>query len=256
MLSPPRRPRPLSTEAPARAAERRVYRSLTSTMDEAARLVREGERGPLWLLALEQTSARGRQGRPWAMPPGNFAATLIDAPEGGPMEKAQRSFVASLALRDALAEVAPQAHLSLKWPNDVLLSEGKVAGILLENFGPALAIGIGVNLAAAPGQGDLPEGAVRPVSLLQETGVAVSPEAFLDRLAPAYARWDARLVAEGFPSIRDAWLAAAARLGQEIRARTPKGETRGRFDGIDARGSLMLTTPAGPVTLPAADVYF
>ncbi|WP_373356988.1 biotin--[acetyl-CoA-carboxylase] ligase [Pseudoroseicyclus sp. CXY001] len=244
------------TEGTTSAPARRVYPSLTSTMDEAARLVREGERGPLWLLALEQSAARGRQGRPWMMPAGNFAATLIFAPEAGPEARAQRSFAAALALRDALAETAPSAHLELKWPNDVLLNGGKVAGILLENFGTALAIGIGVNLAAAPEAADLPEGAVRPVSLLGETGTAIGPEAFLDRLAPAFAGWEQRLATQGFAPIREAWLASAARLGQDIRARTPRGDTRGRFDGIDAAGNLILTTATGPHVLPAAEVHF
>ncbi|MGZ9810590.1 biotin--[acetyl-CoA-carboxylase] ligase [Pseudoroseicyclus sp. H15] len=245
----------LSTELQPRAA-RRIYPSLTSTMDEAARLAGQGERGPVWLLALAQTSARGRQGKAWAMPEGNFAATLLFTPEADPMARAQRSFVAALALRDALAEVAPTAHLSLKWPNDVLLSEGKVAGILLENLGPTLAIGIGVNLAAAPAAADLPEGAVRPVSLWEETGATVTPEAFLDALAPAFEAWEGRLELEGFAGIRDTWLASAARLGQVITARTPRASLRGRFDGIDGTGALMLTTAEGPRALPAADVYF
>jgi BirA family biotin operon repressor/biotin-[acetyl-CoA-carboxylase] ligase len=112
--------------------------------------------GPTWICALEQTAARGRRGRAWANPPGNFAASLVLRPEGAPGHAALRSFVAALALRDAfLAAGAPEAALSLKWPNDVLLNGGKVAGILLESIGAggridSLIIGIGVNLAAAP----------------------------------------------------------------------------------------------------------
>ena len=90
-------------------------------------------------------------------PAGNFSATLLTFPPEPPAIVAQLSFVAALALADALAGVlGPAARLSLKWPNDVLLDGRKLAGILLESESghPApLAIGVGVNLAAAP---DLP----------------------------------------------------------------------------------------------------
>jgi BirA family biotin operon repressor/biotin-[acetyl-CoA-carboxylase] ligase len=163
-------------------------------MAEAARRA-PGLSAPTWICALEQTAARGRRGRPWAMPPGNFAASLVMRPEGTAAQVALRSFVAALALRDALAEVTrrPEA-LALKWPNDVLLNGGKVAGILLESAGAAgridtLVIGIGVNLATAPNAADLELGAVAPVSVAGETGVSVTPEVFLDHLAAAYDHW-------------------------------------------------------------------
>lgn len=216
-------------------------------------------RGPEWILALRQVSGRGRRGRAWRDPEGNFAATYLSRPEGAPDQAAQRSFVAALALHEALVQLTgrPEAF-SLKWPNDVLLHGGKLAGILLESLGKGgqvgcLAIGIGVNLRAAP---EAEPGAVPPVSLMGETGVAVSPEAFLDLLAPAYARWEAQLVAYGFAPIRTAWLERAARLGGQITARTLQAEETGVFEGIDASGALVLRTSAGRKSIPAADVFF
>ncbi len=216
--------------------------------------------GPAWIMTHDQYEGRGRRGRAWAMPPGNFAASLALKPSGTAAEVALYSFVACLALHDALATVAgPAARLALKWPNDVLLNGGKVAGILLESLGQgghvaALAIGIGVNLAAAPPAE--PGAAFAPVSLREETAISIPPEEFLDILAPAFAHWQARFLTEGFAPLRTAYLARAARLGETIIARTGTAEWTGRFEGIDEGGSLILTTAAGRQSIPAADVFF
>ncbi|MDF1709753.1 MAG: biotin--[acetyl-CoA-carboxylase] ligase [Paracoccaceae bacterium] len=236
-----------------------VLAEVDSTLNEAARRF-DTLRGPTWVLALHQTAARGRRGRDWRHPAGNFAATLVLP---GPLQLATaalRSFVASLALYDAFAAATGRpGSFALKWPNDVLLNGGKVAGMLLETIGPrgdALSIGIGVNLAQAPDAGQVEQGAVRPVSLLSETGAAVSPEEFLDLLAPAYARYEAQFAAYGFAPIRTAWLDRAARLGQQITARLPAEEVTGRFDTVDEQGQLVLSTPQGPRRIAAADVFF
>ncbi|MEL6417973.1 MAG: biotin--[acetyl-CoA-carboxylase] ligase, partial [Pseudomonadota bacterium] len=126
----------------------RVLASVDSTLDEAARIAPTLS-GPQWILALHQTAARGRRGRAWAMSAGNFAATLVLPITEAPAQAALRSFVAALALREALLAVTGRDDaFALKWPNDVLLRGGKVAGILLESVGSGksvshLAIGIG-----------------------------------------------------------------------------------------------------------------
>jgi BirA family transcriptional regulator, biotin operon repressor / biotin---[acetyl-CoA-carboxylase] ligase len=215
---------------------------------------------PTWIIAYRQTAARGRRGRAWAMPAGNFAATLVMPVTGGPGQAALRSFTASLALADALAVVAgPHARIALKWPNDVLLNGGKVAGILLEGIGPDaghLAVGIGVNLIHAPDAVSVEKDAMRPVSLVGETGLTVAPDAFLTPLAAAFARWEAVFRAEGFAGVRTAWLTRAARLGEALTARLPTREVTGRFDGIGEDGALILATAGGVQRIHAADVYF
>ncbi len=119
-----------------------------------------------------------------------------------------------------------------------------------------LAIGIGVNLIAAPDPAQVEPGAVPPVTLLAETGLRVTPEAFLDALAPAYARWETTFTTQGFAPLRAAWLAHAARLGQPIRARTGTDTREGIFDTIDDTGALILRQSHGPVAIPAAEVFF
>ncbi len=152
-----------------------------------------------------------------------------------------------------------RSHLSLKWPNDVLLNGGKVAGILLESSGRAdrvewLSIGFGVNLVAAPDgvtDADFP-----PVSLAGEGGEATDRDELLSLLASNMAT-EERIIAElGFGPIREKWLRRAARLGEAITARTARDEITGTFETVDEAGQLVLTTAKGRVTIPAADVYF
>ena len=240
---------------------RRVLAEIDSTNAEAARLAGTLA-GPEWICALRQTAGRGRRGRAWANPEGNFAATLLTMPREAPQLVALRSFVASLALFDAFSAATGRVDgLALKWPNDVLLNGGKVAGILLESLGQRrgvahLAIGIGGNLVAAPGADEVEPGALRPVSLLSETGVHVEPEAFLELLASAYAEHEARFVTYGFAPLREAWLARAARLGEVITARTGTAEITGTFETVDAGGNLVLKSSAGRQAIAAADVFF
>ncbi|MDO9637396.1 MAG: biotin--[acetyl-CoA-carboxylase] ligase [Pseudotabrizicola sp.] len=219
--------------------------------------------GPAWIVAATQTAGRGRRARPWSSPRGNLYATHVMHSADAPQSLALRSFVAALALYDALTAVTgtPQA-LALKWPNDVLLSGGKVAGILLEcqgargQGGQTLAIGIGVNLIGHPALAEVEPGATPPVSVLHASGQRITPEAFLDQLAPAFARWEATFTAQGFAPVRAAWLACAARLGEPIRARTGTDVHHGIFDSIDAAGNLILRTPQTTLAIPAAEVFF
>ncbi|WP_170325661.1 biotin--[acetyl-CoA-carboxylase] ligase [Ruegeria arenilitoris] len=238
-----------------------IVQEVDSTLNEAARLAPTAP-GPVWIMAHHQTAARGRRGRAWANPKGNLAATLLMRPQGNPEQAALRSFVAALALFDACVAVTGRAAgLSLKWPNDVLLNGGKLAGILLESTGQGrelshLAIGIGVNLSEAPPAYAVEQSAVRPVSLLSETGAAVIPEDFLTELAAAYARYETQFVTYGFEPIRTAWLSRAAKLGEVITARTSTSETVGTFETVDSNGNLVLKTAKGRVSIPAADVFF
>ncbi len=235
-----------------------ILAEVDSTNAEGMRLAPELE-VPTWIFAARQVAGRGRRGRAWSDPAGNFAASLLLRPVEPPPQAALRSFVASLALHDALSALAPKADLSLKWPNDVLLNGGKLAGILLEGSSLAgrmvhLVVGIGVNLMNVPEPGA--EGAVLPVSLRDGAGIEVAPELLLTHLAAAYARREAVFVRDGFAPIRADWLAKAARLGQVVTARTMQGETVGRFETVDEGGNLVLSTANGRQAIPAADVFF
>jgi BirA family biotin operon repressor/biotin-[acetyl-CoA-carboxylase] ligase len=248
----------LSTEIWPEGYDRLLFGEVDSTMAEARRIA-DGLSRPTWIFARRQTAARGRRGRVWANPPGNFAATLVMRPGGGPATAALRSFLAANAVFEALAMHADRTALALKWPNDVLLNGGKVAGILLESTGTAgtvdwLSIGIGVNLIHSP-QG-IADSGFPPVSLLEETGSRVDALDFLHVIADCYATQEAIFDRLGFQQIRESWLENAAKLGEVITARTGRDEITGRFETVDEAGQLVLATSRGLVRIPAADVYF
>ncbi|WP_083484342.1 biotin--[acetyl-CoA-carboxylase] ligase [Loktanella sp. 3ANDIMAR09] len=236
----------------------RHLQTVDSTMAEAARIA-PTLTAPTWIVADTQTASRGRRGRSWQSPVGNFAATLVYRPNCTPQQAGLRSFMAANALFEALAMSVDRTKLSLKWPNDVLLNEGKVAGILLESAGSGayvdwLSIGIGVNLAEVPP--GITDAAFAPVSLAGEGGAPTDPMQFLARLAADFATQEAKLWECGFDIIRADWLRHAARLGEVITARSTRSELTGRFETIDADGNLVLITADGPQAIPAADIYF
>jgi BirA family biotin operon repressor/biotin-[acetyl-CoA-carboxylase] ligase len=179
-------------------------------------------------------------------------------PEGLIQQAALRSFVVANALYEALALYVDRDRLALKWPNDVLLSGGKVAGILLESSGSGqgldwLSIGIGVNLAHVPDA--VTDAAFAPVAL-SAFADPPSPEVFLTALADRFAAEEAVFQRFGFGVTRDNWLRRAARLGEVITARTTREDISGSFEGIDEDGGLVLRTAKGARNIAAADVYF
>lgn len=226
-------------------------------MTEASRRISDLSR-PTWIMAHQQTAGRGRRGRNWVNPNGNLAATLIYRPDASPADAAKRSFVMAIALFEALNQFVPAYKLALKWPNDVLLAGGKVAGILLESTGNGgsvdwLSIGVGVNLTSHPEQ--IHDAAFAPVALSSETE-APDAETFLTHLAAAFVTQEARMARHGFDGIRTQWLKYAARLGEVITARTTQDDIAGIFDSVDEDGNLILTTARGTKVIPAADVFF
>ena len=242
----------LDPRATAAGVRLLTYDEIDSTNAEALRLMRQGERGPLWISAQRQSAGRGRRGRKWVSVPGNLHASLLLTEPGPPEHWPQLSFVAALAVHDAIVEVAPEIRpmLELKWPNDLLLSGAKFAGILIEGEGGeaagAVAIGIGVNCTAHPA------GAAFPATDLSVGGARVTATALLAALSVKMpgrvAQWNR---GNGFATIRADWLARAAGLGESIRVALADRELAGRFEGIDDSGCLVLIGPDGSETVVA-----
>jgi BirA family biotin operon repressor/biotin-[acetyl-CoA-carboxylase] ligase len=231
------------------------YETLGSTNAEALALARAGERGPLWVTARTQSAGRGRRGNNWISPQGNLYATLLLTEPSPPAQAPQLSFVAALAVHDAIAECAPALGpaLKVKWPNDLLLGAAKLAGILIESENaPAFvaAIGIGVNCAHHPD--DTPY----PATDLAAAGAHVTPGQAFSALASAMQRRLAEWKrGEGFSSIRAAWLTRVAGLGQPIQVRLPERELTGRFGGLDEAGGLLLAQSGATTVITAGEVF-
>lgn len=232
-----------------------IVRETGSTNADLLARLAAGERieEGYWLIADAQTTGRGRHGRSWLDGPGNFmgsTAVRLLPPDPPP---ASLSFVAALALYEALqGHVATPQALALKWPNDVLLGRAKLAGILLERAGETAIVGIGVNLAWAPA---LPD---RSATHLRTIGPAPDRDGFARGLAVSFDRELDRWRQFGLAPILSRWLAAAHPLGSPLAVHGADGvRLAGAFDGLEADGALRLrlvdgtcrVVHAGDVTL-------
>jgi BirA family biotin operon repressor/biotin-[acetyl-CoA-carboxylase] ligase len=233
------------------------YDTVGSTNDEAKRLARAGAEEGTVVWALEQTAGRGRRGRIWASPRGNLYASLILRP-GLPVSRAaQLSFVAALAVGDTLGSTCKQLdELSYKWPNDVLVHDRKIAGILLESelgegeIPEFVIVGIGINLISSPHDTEF------PATSVAEQGVpTVSPAEALEELARHFQVWVRRWHQDGFAPIRTAWRARAMSLGEAIRVQLEAATLHGRFIDIDQEGVLLLERAGELRHISAADVF-
>jgi BirA family biotin operon repressor/biotin-[acetyl-CoA-carboxylase] ligase len=244
-----------------------AFESIGSTNAEALARARAGEGGSIWFVTSEQTAGRGRRHRPWIAPRGNLASSILEVVDVPPALAATLGFVAGLALEETLRKVSVEAALrspgsahmkfSLKWPNDVLAGQRKLAGILLEAEAVpgdrlAVVIGIGTNIVAAP------EGMPTPATSLAALGVHVGAEELFAALSDSWVEfrtlWDGGC---GFGAIRKLWLERAAGLGQMVSIQAGGTTIEGTFDTIDDTGCMIVRTTDGRrVPISAGDVYF
>lgn len=237
---------------------RERYVRVDSTNDLVLARARAGEAEGLVVIAERQSRGRGRHGRVWQSPPGNLYMSVLLRPSRPRGELGSLSLVVGLAAREGVAAAtAGRIRPRLKWPNDLLVGDAKLGGILLEaaptdGEGTAVAAGIGLNVARRP---DLPQ---RPATVLAEwVAERPSPESLAERIVAAlgvlYGTWNAH----GFEALRERWLAAAHGLGEEVQLRLGERLVRGRFLDVDARGRLELGEAPGVRRLyDAGELFF
>ena len=218
--------------------------------------------GPSWIFAHIQLAGKGRRGRVWVDPTGNFACTCIFFPDRTIDEYALSSFTAALSLYDCLSDFTKGgADVSIKWPNDILLNQKKVAGILLETIAVgknkiALSIGFGVNLLSCPGASELEESALSPTSYFIETGVAIDPIELLNNLAANFSKYENALQDKGFTYLRSLLMDRIHGIGSQIIVRTTNETLKGVFSDINMDGHLILQSGRTKRAIAAADIYF
>jgi BirA family biotin operon repressor/biotin-[acetyl-CoA-carboxylase] ligase len=181
---------------------------------------------------MEQDAGRGRQGRQWIGESGNFfGSTLVELKPGDPPPPSL-SLAAGLALIEAVDVAVPDQPLMLKWPNDLLLRNSKLAGILLERSGDRVVAGFGVNLASAPKLVDRDAAALNG---------ALLPQAFAPLLAGSFTRMLALWRSTPPEQFAQAWLARAHPVGTRLTVHSAADEkVTGTFDGIEPDGALRL----------------
>lgn len=256
----------LGSRALAAGTKLQAFDNIGSTNAEALTRARSGERGPMWFVTTEQTAGKGRRNRVWIAPRGNLASSILEVIDVAPPVAATLGFAAGLALETALRQISLETVLRapasdagryrLKWPNDVLAGDRKLAGILLEaetlGDGLAVVVGIGTNVVAAP------EGTPYPATSLAALGVNASAEDLFTALSNAWHEfrgiWDN---GRGFGDIRTLWLQRAAGLGEPVSIKAGTSVISGTFDTVDETGCMIVATAdRGRVPIAAGDVYF
>lgn len=233
--------------------------SVESTNDEAKRLAREGAEDGTLVWAREQRRGRGRYARNWASPRGNLYLSVVLRPDCAPGEAAQLSFVAALAVGDAVGSIMPPlTEVHFKWPNDILVNRRKAAGILLESSStPAgvldwLVLGIGLNISSFPAKATVPATSLRFEGCPEDVTEIQALEAVSRHLLSWVNRW----LEDGFEPIRRALMYRIYGLGEEIEVRLANDTVRGLFRDLDKRGGLVLELPDGSQrTITAGDVH-
>ena len=263
---------PLSAAALAAAltGPGRLWRDVTvraetgSTNSDLLAAARDGAPEGTVLAAEVQTAGRGRLDRRWTCPPrAALSFSVLLRPDGVPA--VARGWIPLLAGVAVAAGLRAQAGLDarLKWPNDVLVGGAKIAGILAEQAGDAIVLGIGINVTTR--RDELPVPHATSVVL---AGAAPDREqllvAVLGELETWYRRWVAAVAAGptvlagpgGDPAgLRAEYLRLSATVGQQVRVSMPGGKlVTGRAGDVDATGRLVVGTASGPVPVSAGDV--
>lgn len=231
-----------------------LYQKVLSTQNYVHDAIALAEPEGLVVQALQQQGARGRHGNKWDAPIGNLYMSVLLRPNCDLGQAGQLAFVIAVALSDALDDyIDPKKHnKTLKWPNDILIDNRKISGILLEsdireNKLNAIVAGIGLNIFKAP---DL---AVALNDIAKEpVYVNKVRDNILDKLAIYYGLWQEK----GFAPIHEAWLKQAHGIGQPITARLPEKSFKGVFKGMTEEGSLILDMDGTDKIIHAAEVHF
>lgn len=230
-----------------------VVDETTSTSDLARTAIDGGAKSGTVFQAIVQTKGRGRHGRIWHSPKGNLYLSVIFHPSRPQSEWPSVSLVAGLALAETLIPQADRALVTLKWPNDVLVDDRKIAGVLLEVYKGVVIIGIGVNLAEAP---DVDKHSWPVTTLADHSSHPVLIDQFRDRLCYCLQDYLNHWDKEGLVPFIAPWTDKAAYLNDDIVLRFDKNkEIKGRLKGINPDGTMQLETDAdGVLSVSAGDV--
>jgi BirA family transcriptional regulator, biotin operon repressor / biotin---[acetyl-CoA-carboxylase] ligase len=243
--------------------EVRVVAETGSTNADLLAEARSGAREGLVLVAEAQTAGRGRMGRRWVSPPRcALTFSVLLRPGGAPAALlGWLPLLAGVAVAAALRETAG-VDARLKWPNDVLAGDAKLAGILAERWGEAVVIGIGINVYQR--RGDLAVPTATSVLLAAQAAPAAGPdlrERLLTAVLRELARWYRAWLDQPHPGVadgcglREEYLRRSGTVGAAVTVTLPAGRSlTGTAVGVDPAGRLELRTSGGLVRVSAGDV--
>ena len=231
-----------------------VFNKLDSTNNEALRRVSSSDESGEVILAYRQTMGKGRAGREWVSCYGNLMMTATIA-----IEERQRmsdlAFVGAVAVTEAVNELLPQeSRAEIKWPNDLMVGNRKLGGLLIEVSSRPLiaALGIGLNLENAPKSDNF------EAACLSDFGVSIKPIKMSKLIAQKLGIWIEQWNLIGLSPVINQWKAWGKGIGEIIKVRiAEKTIVEGKFIDIDKEGRMLLELSNGrSMTISAGDVLF
>lgn len=227
-----------------------------STNNEAIKLAMAGDAGNIWITANSQTLGKARRGRQWISKAGNLYASLLLIDFTPQTNASVLPLLAAVALYDSMAKIINNKNnLKIKWPNDLLLNNKKIAGILLEQGKDChgrqwTVLGFGVNCL------HYPQNVLHKATSFTNEGYAVLPseifQSLFDCTAEALANWQKYPLPENLSS---QWLERCCGLGSQIEVRLANETLSGIFENLDKSGNLILQTKDETRYIAAGDVF-
>lgn len=208
---------------------------------------------PCIIWADEQTHGRGRFDRKWESFQGNLMCSFVIKCPVEERRLFESPFWIAMSIYKSIFPILDNnGQLQLKWPNDILLNQKKIAGILIEKgCNNTLIIGIGINLISFAQNTSFPA-----TSILEETGIRITTEQIIQPLASVILKDAQEWKNKEFSSIKNEWLSQVAFLSERIQVNLPHQKEIGIFQGVDDYGRLRLEQQDGAVkVISAADVF-
>ena len=218
----------------------------TSSSDLAWNSASQGAPAGTAFLVGEQTKGRGRRGANWMSARGGMYLSILLRPDLTADRFFGLSFLAALAIREALSRHLDGVPISVKWPNDILAGGGKLCGILVEARGGDVVIGTGVNLL--PVEAEIPGARLEPVSVAGLGGGSLSPYDLADAYGQNLLSRLQQYETAGFDATRLEWLDHCAHINAIVKVDAGAGPVSGRFVDLDADGAMVLDDGMGSRT--------
>jgi BirA family biotin operon repressor/biotin-[acetyl-CoA-carboxylase] ligase len=208
------------------------------------------------ILAHFQNKGRGRKDRQWISPRGNLYFSMVLCPKISLEKILQFSFLAIVALRitiEKMLKFDEKNLIKVKWPNDLLINEKKVAGLLLESINSGkncefLIIGIGVNITSNPNH------TIFPAGNLNDFNITISPQNLLTNFLDEFEKLYLNYLDFGFAKARRLWLEKVYRFNKNITLKIDEKEINGIFLDLDEEANLLLQTNEAILKISAADI--
>ncbi len=233
------------------------YDIVDSTMITLKELVKEGAKVGTIVSAKKQYNGRGRHGRKWISPEGNLYFSFLRQAENKKFKNVFAPvFITAVALAETISLISKKKILPiLKWPNDVLINNSKVAGILIESFNnngnDLLNIGVGINIKSNP------TNTIYSATNLYNENIEVPREVVLNCFFNCLYATEQIFLSQGIKEIFRLWLSYSYKVGTKIGVKIGENRIEGSFNGLDSDGSLLLVKDSGEeLTILTGDVFY